>query len=196
MATSTPANLTAPGFSGPQEEALLTLFRTADALDHAMQQRLKPYGITAPQYNALRILRAAQPQGPQLSGVQAQGLSCSAIGSRMITPEPDITRLLGRLKAHKLVAQKRDSRDGRVVLTHLTAAGMQLLAKLDGVVGEAPAELMCELTSAEVRELTRLLAKARGCSGGKKEEAREAAVTGHSPSLRSPRWSVPRRHPE
>lgn len=191
MAASTPANLTAPGFSGPQEEALLTLFRTADALEHALQQRLKPYGITGPQYNVLRILRAAQPQG-----MQPQGLSCSSIGRMMITPEPDITRLLARLKAHKLVSQKRDSHDGRVVLTYLTAAGTQLLAKLDGLVGEAPAELMRELTPGEVKELTRLLAKARGCCSGKKEEAQEAAVTGHPSSLRSPRWPLPRHHPE
>lgn len=194
MTASASANLTAPGFSSPHEEALLTLFRTADAFDHALQQRLKPFGITGPQYNVLRILRASQPQAHQ--GIQPQGLSCSAIGSMMITPEPDITRLLARLKAHKLVAQRRDSRDGRVVLTHLTAVGTQLLARLDGLVGETPAELMRELTPVEVKELTRLLTKARGCCGGKKEEAREAAVTGHPHSPRSPRWSVPRHHPE
>lgn len=191
MTASTSANLTAPGFSSPQEEALLTLLRTADALEHAFQQRLKPFGITAPQYNVLRILRASQPQG-----TPAQGLSCSAIGSMMIAPEPDITRLLARLKAHKLVSQKRDRHDGRVVLTYLTAAGTQLLARLDELVGEAPVELMRELTPSEVKELTRLLAKARGCCSGKKEEAREAAVTGRPSSLHSPRWSLPGHRPE
>jgi DNA-binding MarR family transcriptional regulator len=186
MSASATASLTTPGFSGPQEEALLTLFRTADALEHALQQRLKPHGLTSPQYNVLRILRAAQPQG----------LMCSAIGRMMITPEPDITRLLARLKAHKLVTQKRDTHDRRAVLTHLSAAGLQLLAKLDPLVGEAPAELMRELTPAEVKELTRLLVKARGCCGGKKEEAREAAVSGRSSSPHSPRWSLPRHPPE
>jgi DNA-binding MarR family transcriptional regulator len=191
MTASASANLTAPGFSSPHEEALLTLLRTADALEHAFQQRLKPFGITGPQYNVLRILRAAQPQGSP-----PQGLSCSAIGSMMIAAEPDITRLLARLKTHKLVSQKRDSHDGRVVLTYLTAAGVQLLAKLDGLVGETPVELMRELTLAEVKELTRLLAKARGCCSGRKEEVREAAVTGHPSSPHSPRWSLPRHRPE
>src|ERR1700760_2418861 len=74
----------APGFSSPQEEALLTLFRTADALEHELQQRLKSYGITSPQYNVLRILRAATGS----EGTKPQGLMCSAIGRLMITPEP------------------------------------------------------------------------------------------------------------
>jgi DNA-binding MarR family transcriptional regulator len=191
MSASTPANGTAPGFSSPQEEAMLTLFRTADALEHELQQRLKPYGITGPQYNVLRILRAAQSQG-----AEQKGLMCSAIGRLMIAPEPDITRLLARLKAHKLVTQKRDSRDGRVVLTYLSAAGAQLLAKLDGLIGETPAELMRGLSPAEVKELTRLLAKARGCCSGKKEEMREPVATGHPSSPHSPRWSLPRHHPE
>ncbi|HEY9125926.1 MAG TPA: hypothetical protein VIM62_02310 [Acidobacteriaceae bacterium] len=201
MSASTPANLTAPGlsisessapgFSSPQEEAMLTLFRTADALEHELQQRLKPYGITGPQYNVLRILRAAQSQTQE-----SRGLMCSAIGRLMITPEPDITRLLARLKAHKLVTQRRDSRDGRVVLTSLSAAGAQLLAKLDSLIGETPAELMRGLSAAEIKELTRLLAKTRSCCAGKKEEAREPAVTGHQSSPHSPRWSLPRHHPE
>jgi len=190
MSASASANPTAPGFSSLQEEALLTLMRTADAMGHTFQQRLKPYGITGPQYNVLRILRGAN------HGAQSQGLSCSAIGQMMITPEPDMTRLLARLKAHKLVAQKRDSHDRRVVLTHLTAAGMQLLAKLDALVELTPAELMRNLTPAEVKELTRLLVKARGCCSGKKEAVMEAAVTGHPPSPHSPRWTLPRHPPE
>ena len=184
MSASASANPTA--FSSPHEEALLTLMRTADAMGHTFQQRLKPYGITAPQYNVLRILRGHN------QGAQAQGLSCSAIGQMMITSEPDMTRLLARLKAHKLVAQKRDSHDRRVVLTHLTAAGMQLLAKLDALIELTPAELLRNLTSAEVKELTRLLVKARGCCSGKKEAATEAAVTGRPPSPHSPRWPLPR----
>jgi len=206
-------NLPNPGFSSPQEEAMLTLFRTADALEHELQQRLKPYGITGPQYNVLRILRAAQSpvsgkngsektgsekkgsekKSSELKSPGPKGLMCSAIGRLMITPEPDITRLLARLKAHKLVTQKRDSRDGRVVLTYLSAAGADLLAKLDGLIGQTPAELMRGLSPAEVKELTRLLGKARGCCTEKKERPE---ATGHPSSLHSPRWSLPRHSPE
>src|SRR5882757_8054393 len=116
-----------PHFSSPQEEALLNIIRSADCLHRAFQQRLKPFGLTATQYNALRILR----------GAHSTGLTCSAIGNMMITPEPDITRLLARLKAQKLVSQRRDQHDRRIVWTHISAQGREVLAKLDGVVDEA-----------------------------------------------------------
>ena len=154
MAAKEPATASASGFASPQEEVLLNLFRSADALQHALQQRLKPFGITGPQYNVLRILRGAHPRG----------LMCSAIGRMMISPEPDITRLLARLKAHKLVTQRRDKHDGRVVLTHLSAAGMAILAELDGLMGSVPVDLLREFDAQELREFTRLLVKARCCS--------------------------------
>ena len=190
MAATIPAPEQTSGFSSPQEEALLNLFRTADALEHALQQRLKPFGITGPQYNVLRILRRATPAG----------LMCSAIGRMMITPEPDITRLLARLKAHKLITQRRDASDGRVVLTHLSQRGMETLAELDGPIGQAPADLLRALSAQELHELTRLLIKARCCTGNgaglTQEDATQAAVTGHPPSPHSPRSSLPRHHPE
>lgn len=168
MAATIPAPQPTSGFSSPQEEALLNLFRSADALQHALQQRLKPFGITGPQYNVLRILRRAHPKG----------LMCSAIGSMMITPEPDITRLLARLKAHKLVTQRRDANDGRVVLTHLSPHGMEVLAGLDGPIGQAPADLLRALSAQELREFTRLLIKARCClaAGGTSGDGAEGAA--------------------
>src|SRR5271163_4013978 len=146
----------APGFSSPHEEALLNLMRSADCLHRALQQRLKPSGLTMTQYNVLRILRSAP----------ADGLTCTAIGHMMITPEPDITRLLGRLKTQKLLRQHRDRHDRRVVRTRITSLGEEILAKLDGVVEQAPKDLMQELTSEELRELSRLLRKARCCRSG------------------------------
>ena len=115
-------------FASPQEEALLTLMRSADCLHRAFQHRLKPFGLTATQYNVLRILQRTP----------IDGLTCSAIGNMMITPEPDITRLLARLKAQKLVRQKRDSHDRRVVRTHITTEGVEILSKLGETVERAP----------------------------------------------------------
>jgi DNA-binding MarR family transcriptional regulator len=119
MAADSKGSEQASGFSSPQEEALLNLMRSADCLHRAMQQRLKPSGLTLTQYNVLRILR----------GSQSSGLTCSAIGRMMITPEPDITRLLGRLKSQKFLSQQRDLKDRRVVWTHITALGASLLAQ-------------------------------------------------------------------
>ena len=139
----------AAGFASPQEEALLTLLRSADFFERAVQQRLKPYGLTHSQYNVLRILRHSQDTG----------LTCSSIGSRMITPDPDITRLLTRLKAQTLVRQQRDHRDRRVVWTHITTQGLQILRKLDGVIAGAPQELLHDLNGEEIHQLTLLLKK-------------------------------------
>lgn len=179
-------------FASPQEEAFLTLMRAADCLHREMQHRLKPFGLTATQYNVLRILRGAA------SGAAARGLTCSAIGQRMITPEPDITRLLARLKSHKLVTQQRDSEDRRVVRTRITPQGMDILSSLDESVEQAPRELLKGLAQSEVLELIRLLTKMQSC-GGKENAAQieEAPLTGKPPSPHLSRSPLPPRlrHP-
>jgi hypothetical protein len=80
-------------FSSLEEEALLNLLRTSDCLQRAFHLKTRAWGVTSTQYNVLRILRGAQPNG----------LTCSGIGGRMIAAEPDITRLLARLKSLKLI---------------------------------------------------------------------------------------------
>ncbi len=178
MSTS-PGTEQALRFSSPQEEALLTLMRSADFLHRAFQQRLKPFGITSAQYNALRILR----------GASETGLTCSTVGRMMITPEPDITRLLARLKSQKFVRQQRDRQDRRVVWTHITPQGIQLLENLDPIVDQAPRELLCRLTCSEVEELTRLLRKAQA-PGSHTEPTlnpSSSVATVKPPSLRSAR---------
>ena len=186
MAASKQGQEQALSFSSPQEEALLNILRSADCLHRAFQQRLKPFGLTATQYNALRILRGAHPNG----------LTCSAIGNMMITPEPDITRLLGRLKAQKFLSQRRDQHDRRVVWTYLSAQGLEVLAKLDGVVDQAPRDLLGALNCAEVGELTRLLEKARCCEGSENPSQNEQApLTGKPPSLHSKPSTRLRPHP-
>lgn len=138
-------------FSSLAEEALLNLLRTADSLNRAMQQTTRPHGITATQYNVLRILRGAQPGG----------LSCSAIGDRMIAADPDITRLLARLKTLKLVRQQRDKKDARVLMTHITAAGLALLADLDDVVRAFPQRMLGHIEDSQLERLIGLLELAR-----------------------------------
>jgi DNA-binding MarR family transcriptional regulator len=194
MAAPTQGIEQAQRFASLQEEAFLTLTRSADSLHRAFQHRLKPFGLTATQYNVLRILR----------GAPASGLTCSAIGNMMITPEPDITRLLNRMKAQKLVRQQRDTHDRRVVRTHITAQGAAILSKLGGTVEQAPRELLRKLTHEETLELIRLLKKIQSCGGRDAEEC-EAAPTAEGPLsgrpssrhlLRSPLQSRHRHHPE
>ncbi len=146
----------APAFSSVEEEALLNLLRTSDCLNRAIQQKIRGSGLTATQYNVLRILRGAHPNG----------LPCAAIGDRMIAAEPDITRLLARLKRLKLVRQHRDRHDRRVVLTEITESGLELLRTMDPVVLGGPKELLGHLRRADLAEMIRLLELARqACTG-------------------------------
>jgi DNA-binding MarR family transcriptional regulator len=146
----------APAFSSVEEEALLNLLRTSDCLNRAIQQKIRGSGLTATQYNVLRILRGAHPNG----------LPCAAIGDRMIAAEPDITRLLARLKRLKLVRQHRDRHDRRVVLTEITESGLELLRTMDPVVLSGPKELLGHLRRADLAEMIRLLELARqACAG-------------------------------
>lgn len=138
-------------FASAEEEALLNIMRTSDCLQRAFQRRTRHWGVTQTQYNVLRILRGAQPQG----------LTCSAVGERMITAVPDITRLLARMKALKLIKQQRDKRDRRVVWTQISAAGLELLSRMDDEITRLPRELLGHLSAAELKEFTRLLELAR-----------------------------------
>ena len=138
-------------FSSGEEEALLNLLRTSDCLQRTFHLKTRTWGVTSTQYNVLRILRGSHPNG----------LTCSAIGERMITAEPDITRLLGRLKTLKLIRQRRDKQDRRVVWTQISEPGLQLLKEMDPVILKAPRELLGHLDKAELAELIRLLERAR-----------------------------------
>jgi len=138
-------------FSSPEEEAVLNLLRTADCLQRALQRKIRTWGITSTQYNVLRILRGSEPRG----------LTCSAIGERMITAEPDITRLLARLRALRLIRQQRDKRDRRVVWTHISPAGLALLAETEPVVQNYPKELLGHLGNDQLATLINLVELAR-----------------------------------
>src|ERR1700746_2081387 len=106
--------------SSPEETAMLDLVRTADLLTRGPAQLLKTEDLSGNQYNVLAILRGAP-----------EGLTCGEIGSRMITRDPDITRLLDRLEERGLVSRSRETKDRRVVLTRISPEGLKLLSQLD-----------------------------------------------------------------
>ncbi|MGH9804447.1 MAG: MarR family winged helix-turn-helix transcriptional regulator, partial [Candidatus Acidiferrales bacterium] len=105
-------------FRNLESEALLNILRTADGLTRAFEEAFKPSGLSSTQYNVLRILR----------GAGSEGLACRQVGERMITHDPDITRLLDRLEKRGLVARARDR---RVVATRISPAGLRVLARLE-----------------------------------------------------------------
>ena len=163
-------------FSSLEEEALLNLLRTADSLHRAFHRSTREWGVTSTQYNVLRILRGAQPQG----------LRCSEIGERMITAEPDITRLLARLKALKLIRQQRDRHDRRVVWTQIAESGLKLLKEMDPVILKMPVDLLGHLSKDELSELIRLLESARSKVSDAQAPAEPVSCTGELCSDQQP----------
>ncbi len=138
-------------FTNLQAEAFLNLVRTTGQLQHKLRLRLKPYGITETQYNSLRILR----------GAGNAGLTCAEIAERLISRDPDITRLIGRLERMGLVRRARDTKDRRIVVTRISQEGLNRLKELDQVVANSVTGALAHLTEDELRKLIRLLERTR-----------------------------------
>jgi DNA-binding MarR family transcriptional regulator len=113
-------------FATIEEELLVALLRTTDVLHERFEQLIRPFNISMTQYNVLRILRGAEPEGH----------TCGAIGERMIAREPDVTRLLERMEKAGLIKRARHSADRRVVVTRITSAGLKLLDEMEPKLGE------------------------------------------------------------
>jgi DNA-binding MarR family transcriptional regulator len=104
-------------FPRRSSEALLSVLRTAALLQHQLNEILRPYGITELQYNVLRILRGAGPDG----------LCGREISERLVSKVPDVSRLLDRMERMQLLRRERDSADRRHVTTRITSKGLRLL---------------------------------------------------------------------
>jgi len=141
-------------FASREQEAYLALLRTADVLQSSVEFKLKEFGLTGTQYNALRILRGAGPEG----------LPCSEIGERMITHDPDITRLLNRLEKRGLVERTRDQQDRRVIYGKITAAGQKLLREMQAPIEKHGREMLRHVRQSELQKLIDLLELVR-CGG-------------------------------
>lgn len=142
-------------FESAQQEAFLNLLRTSAALEHMLEEGLKPFGVTPTQYNVLRILR----------GAGSDGLCRNEVKARMVTPVPDATRLLDRLEAAGLVERRRDADDRRIVTARISAAGLDLLERVDGPVAELLETNLGHISSSELSQLSRLLEHARTAPG-------------------------------
>ena len=129
----------------------LNIQRTFGVLMGPELKLFKKHKLSPPLYNILRILR----------GVGSDGLPCSQIGDRMVTREPDVTRLIDRLEQAGWAKRDRSTKDRRVVTITLTATGRKLLDKLDEPILDLHRDTLGHLTKKEMVELNRLLVKAR-----------------------------------
>ena len=134
-----------------EEEAHLNVQRTANELAQPLAELLKAHDLTSTQYNVLCILR----------GAGKGGLTAGDIGERMVTRDPDVTRLLDRLERRGLVERWRCTEDRRVVWTRITAAGADAITPLDVRVDELNVRLLAHMGEDRLRQLVELLEEVR-----------------------------------
>jgi DNA-binding MarR family transcriptional regulator len=137
-------------FDSPEQEAILNIARTADRFGICFARLFREFGLTPSQYNVLRILRG-----------EGKPLPILEVADRMIAAVPGITGLIDRLEAMSLVARDRSTEDRRVVYVAIRDKALDLLAKLDQPVGALHKQLVGHLSPAELKDLIRLLEKAR-----------------------------------
>jgi DNA-binding MarR family transcriptional regulator len=134
----------------PEEVLFLDLVRTTDILSRSLVAVLKAEDLSTNQYNVLRILRGSP-----------DGLCCGEIASRMITRDPDITRLLDRMEKRGLISRCRETKDRRMVMAWITREGISLLARLDDPVEQTHRKQLSHLGRERLRAMAELLHTAR-----------------------------------
>ncbi|MEN0111563.1 MAG: MarR family transcriptional regulator [Planctomycetota bacterium] len=143
------------GFAMAEEEAHLNILRTAAGIEEPFERLFRDHGLSPPLYNVLRIVRGMTTERG------SEGVPAGEIGPQMITPSPDVTRLVDRVEKLGLVTRRRSEADRRVVLVKLTPKGARLLKKLDPRMHQLLRESLAHLSRAELRTINELMHKTR-----------------------------------
>lgn len=138
-------------FDSLAQEVYLSLWRTYDRLKALEDELFDSYGLSAQQYNTLRLLEAAG----------SQAVTVQRLADKLISRAPDMTRLLDRLESRGWISRTRPPENRRVVEVVLTPNGQTLLAELSPKVRQCHERQLGHLTAAQQRQLIRLLAAAR-----------------------------------
>ena len=138
-------------FKSVEEEAILSIARTAALIEHSGAEALKPFNLTITQYNVLRILR----------GAGQDGLCRNEVGERLVTKVPDVTRLLDRMEAAGLIIRQRGRDDRRFVATRITDKALKLLEKIDRELPAMHARQLGHVSQKRLRELISILEDVR-----------------------------------
>jgi len=133
-----------------EAQLFVALLRLADRLAQDAEILIKSHGLTPTQYNVLRILRGAGPEG----------LPCKRVGDRMISRDPDMTRLLDRMEKHSLITRERQTEDRRIIRTRITPAGLEILKKLDAPVDELHKRQFRHIPAARLKSLAEAIEEA------------------------------------
>ena len=136
-----------PGATGIEDQVFVAILKTADTLAGQAEQLLKASGLTGAQYNVLRILRGAGPEG----------LPCNGISERMISRDPDMTRMLDRMESRQWITRERQKEDRRVVKARITDEGLKLLKKMDAPVRELHKHQFAHMSATRQKTLLELI---------------------------------------
>ena len=142
-----PATVHKTRFDSLQQEAYLSLWRTYDRLKSLEDELFAGFDLSAQQYNALRLLQAAHPAT----------MPTSALGARLISRAPDMTRLLDRLEERGFVYRERRADNRRVVEVGMTPAGLTLLGQLAVPVRDCHSQQLGHLSESDLKRLVELL---------------------------------------
>ncbi len=145
-----------------EDQVFVAVLKTADHLSQQAEQFLKSHGLTGTQYNVLRILRGAGPDG----------LPCRCISERMISHDPDMTRLLDRMEKREWITRERQKDDRRVVKARISQSGLDLLKKLDHPVHEMHQQQFEHMSATRLKQLAELLGE---CQKSAPKETRQAS---------------------
>lgn len=138
-------------FESIEDEVFINIIRTAEVFNRKQTEFLKAYELTPSQFNVLRILRGAEPDG----------LICREIGERMVAFDPDVTKLLDRLEARDLIARERQQKDRRVITVRISEAGLKVLKEIDQPILDFAGSLLGHLDEKKLKALNELVEEAR-----------------------------------
>src|SRR5271165_1014249 len=142
-----PAKQESCGAVANEDRLFVAILKSADSLSQEAEHLIKSHNLTMAQYNVLRILRGAEPEG----------LLCRGISERMISRDPDITRLLDRMENHGWITRHREKEDRRVVKTRITEEGLAALKKLDQPVRDLHKSQFRHMRASQLKTLAKLL---------------------------------------
>lgn len=131
----------------PYARAFLNVMFTGVWLQQRVGQNLKPFDITEPQYNVLRILR----------GQNGKAMNLYEIQDRMIQKMSNVSRLIDKLVAKKLVTRKESKENRRRVDIAITQKGLELLEEAEPLISPLYKKISTNLTKEQAKQLGDLL---------------------------------------
>ena len=146
----------AADFANPAQEAMLNLIVAADYVHTRLERACAGFGITRPQYNVLRILRGAHPEGHPRA----------AISARLLASAPDVTRLVDRLEAQGLVERVRVEEDRRLSIARITKKGLRLLERMQPHISAEHERFSLKVSRRDCLELSRICESIYDEAGG------------------------------